>query len=53
MYIWAIGTLNLLFIRGTYTLIKFSNNEAVSGQSQFFVTGPFCTPHSIFLDTGF
>ena len=30
MYIWAIGTLNQLFIRGSYTQIKFSKNEVFS-----------------------
>ena len=41
MYIWALGTLNQLLIRGTYTQINFSKkNEAVSGKSSFFI-GPF------------
>ena len=43
IYIWAIGILNQLFIRGSYTQIKFSS-EVVSGKSPFFVIGPFCTP---------
>ena len=47
MYIWAIGILNQLFIRGSYTQIKFQKNEVVSGESPFFVIGPFCTSHSI------
>ena len=46
IYIWEIGTLNQLFIRGSYTQIKFSN-EVVSDKSPFFVIGPFCTLHSI------
>ena len=53
MYIWALGTLNQLLIRGTYTQINFSKkNEAVSGKSSFFI-GPFYIPHSICLYTGF
>ena len=31
IYIWAIGTLSQLFIRGSYTQIKSSKNEVVSG----------------------
>ena len=27
--IWGVGTLNLLFIRGSYIQIKFSKNEVV------------------------
>ena len=48
MYIWAIGRLNQLFIRGSYTQFTFLIlNEVVSGKSPFVVIGPFCTPHSI------
>ena len=53
VYIWAIGTLNQLFIRGSCTQIKFSKNEVVYGKSTFFVIGPFFTPYSICLNIGF
>ena len=46
MGIWVIGTLNQLFIRGSYTEIKFSK-ELFSGRIQRFVIGLFCTFHSI------
>ena len=41
MYIWGIGTLNQLFIKGSYTQIKFSKNEIITGKIAFFVIGPF------------
>ena len=50
MDIWVFGTLNQLFIRGFHTRIKFSKNKVVSGKSLSFVIGPFCTPHSIYLN---
>ena len=57
MEIWEVGTLNQLFIRGSYTEIKFSKkkkvNKAVSGKTPFFVTAPFYTLHSICLSFGF
>ena len=53
MYIWAIGTLNQLSVRDSYTQIKLSKNEAVNGKSPFFVIGTFCTPHSICLNISF
>ena len=49
MNIWAIDTLNQLFIRGSYT----QKNEVVSGKSPIFVIGLFCIPHSICLNIGF
>ena len=53
VYIWAIGAINQVFIRVSYTRIKFSKNELVSGKSRFFAIGLFCTPHSICLNIGF
>ena len=35
MDIWVITTLNELFIRGSYTQIKFSKNKVVSGKFNF------------------
>ena len=34
--IWAIGALNQLFITGSYTQIKVSKNEVISGKSRSF-----------------
>ena len=51
LYIWAIGTLNQLFIRGSYTQIKFKKNEVISGKSALSVISSFFTPHSICLLT--
>ena len=51
------GTLNQLFIKGSYTQTLNLNFQKklskVSGKSLFFVIGPFCTPHSICLNIGF
>ena len=49
--IWVIGTLNQLFVRGSYNEIKFSKNKVVSGKTPLFVIGPFCNPHSICLNS--
>ena len=53
MCIWEIGVSNQLFIRGSYTEVKFSKNEVLSGKTGFFAIGPFFTPHSICLNIGF
>ena len=53
MYIWAIGALNELFLRDSYTQTKFLKNEVVSGKSPFSVIGLFCTLHSICLNIFF
>ena len=55
MYIWVIGTLNQLFVRGFYTQIKFSkkNNEIVSGKNSFFVIGSFVLPIQFVLTLAF
>ena len=42
MEIWLAGTLNQLFIRGSYTGIVGN-----SGKTPFFVNDQFCTPHFI------
>ena len=51
--IWIIVTLNQLFIRGSYNPNKFLKNEVVSEKSSFIFIVPFCTPHSICLNTSF
>ena len=43
--LWVLCTLNKLFIRGSFTEIKFQKNKVVSGETPLTVTGPFCTPH--------
>ena len=43
MYIWGISTVNQLFVRGSYTQIKFSKKRN-SGKSLFFVIGSFVLP---------
>ena len=53
MDIWVVGTSNQFFIRDSYTQIKISKNKVVSDKTPFFVTGPFCTPHSICLRIDF
>ena len=53
MDIWVVSTLNQLFKRVSYTETKFSKNKVVSDKTPFFVVDPFCTPHSICLNTGF
>ena len=40
MVIWAVGTLNQL-LRGSYTLIEFSQKKVISGKTPFFVIGSF------------
>ena len=40
--ILVVGTLNQLYIKGSYTEIKFS--EVVSGKTPFFVIGPSSNP---------
>ena len=50
--IWVVRTLNQLFIRGSYTQIKFSK-KGVSEKTPFFVIVSFCSPYSICLNTGF
>ena len=49
MYIWAIGILNQLFIRDSYSQIKFSKRM----KSLFFVISPFGTLHSFCLNNSF
>ena len=39
--IWGIATLNPLFLRGSYTKLKFSKNKVHSDKSAFFVIDPF------------
>ena len=53
MDIQVVCTLGKLFIRSSYTKVKFSKNQVVSGITPFFVIGPFCTSHSICLTIGF
>ena len=53
MYIWAIGILNQLLIRDSYTQLNFQKDEVAGGKRPFFVMGPFRTPHTICLNIGF
>ena len=53
MNIWVVGTSNALSIKGSYSEEKFSKNKEVTGKPPFFVIGPFCTSHSICLNTSF
>ena len=41
MYIWVIGTLNQLFISGSYAQITFNKNEVVTGKTPFLVICKF------------
>ena len=51
---WIVGTSNQLFRRGSYSETKiFIKIKVVTGKTPFFVTGAFCTPHSICLNIGF
>ena len=52
MYIRAIGTVNHVFVTGSYTQLNFQKNEVVSEKSPFFVIVPFCTSHSICINIG-
>ena len=36
-----------LFIKGSYSEIKFAENKVVSGKASFFVIGSICIPQSI------
>ena len=53
MDISVASTLNQLHIRGSYTEIKYSKKKVVTCKTPFFVTGPFCTHHSICLNISF
>ena len=50
MYIRAIGTVNHVFVTGSYTQLNFQKNEIVSGKCPFFVIGIFCTLSPIWLN---
>ena len=52
VWIWAVGTLNQLFIRAI-TETKLSKNKVVTSKTPFSVISPFCNYHSICLDIGF
>ena len=51
--VYAVGTLNKLFIKGSYSEINFLKINAVSGKLMQLVIDPFCTPLSISLNTRF
>ena len=53
MDIWVVGTLNQLFVRVPKLKQIFQKNKVVTGKAPFFAIGPFCTHHSICLNTGF
>ena len=42
MGVWAVATLNQLFIRGSQTQ-NIQKNEVVTGKTPFSVIGPFCS----------
>ena len=52
MDIWVVGTLNQLF-EVVALKLNFQKNKVGIGKTPFFVIGPFCTPHSIWLNIGF
>ena len=45
MGVWAVGTLNQLFVRG--------KNKVVTGKTPFSEIGPFCSYYSICLNIDF
>ena len=53
MGVWAVGTLNQLFKRFLNWNKTFKKNKIVTGKTQFSVTDPFCSYHSICLNIGF
>ena len=53
MEILVVGTLNLVFIRGSYFELNFQKNKGISGKTPFFVKGQFCTLHFICLNISF
>ena len=58
MYIWAINTSNQLSIKYSCTQLNFQKKkkkekEIASGKTPFFVIGPFCILHSIYLHIWF
>ena len=50
---WAVGKLNQLFIRGSFTETKLSKKKTVTGKTPYPVIGPFCSYHSVCLNIGF
>ena len=54
--LWAFGSLEQQ-INSLKEVLKlkenFKKNKVVNGETRFFVIGPFCTHHSICLNTGF
>ena len=53
MGIWDVGIPNKLFIRVLKLKQNLQKNKAVAANTPFFFIGPFCTHHSICLNTGF
>ena len=53
MGIWVAVTSNQLFLRCSYTELKFSKNKVVTAKTPFFAIGSLCTPHSVYLNIGF
>ena len=53
MGVWAVGKLNQLFIRGSFTETKLSKKKTVTGKTPYPVIGPFCSYHSVCLNIGF
>ena len=53
MGIWDVGIPNQLLIRVLKLKQNLQKNKAVTANTPFFFIGPFCTHHSICLNTGF
>ena len=53
MCISAIATVNQLFKEVLILKLISLKNEVITGKSQFFVVGTFCTTHLICLNIGF
>ena len=53
MDIWVVGRSNQLFILVSKLEKNFRKKKVATGKTLFFVVGPFCTPHSIYLNIGF
>ena len=53
MYIRVAGTSNQLLLSGSKTGKKIPKNKAVTDKTPLFVTGSFCSCHSVCLNIGF
>ena len=54
MGIWVVDTTNQPFLLEDLKLkLNFQKNKVVTGKTPFFVIGPFCSHHFIYLNIGF